>query len=465
MNRPDAAMVADARSSPGNVIPYPDQALFLALRGAGQEAVMQGLWIYEHPVDLDGVKRLHRNLFGTLLARRIEPSALPFGRHRWVSQPYTESNLDIFERPRARADLYTWADEQVELPLDPQVGPAWRLGVQPLSDGTTVVSLVASHCVVDGAGSFLAIAQASTGATHDLGLARAGSRTRWRGIREDFRQLGRDLPEVGRTLRQAVKVAVRRRSELGRSADADAVGGVEGPAVRMPTVSVFIDAAQWNARAESLGGNSFSLVAALAGKLAQRLHRVRASDGAVTLMLPVSERADLQDTGGNVVSIAHVSFDPGPVTTDLTGPRAAIREGLKKAREVPDEMVELLPLIPFLPRRGIARIADAAFGFSTDLPVSCSNFGVIPIEVTCADGTPAEYLCFRGVDRHVTAENLQRRRGIMTVTSGQIAEKMAITVISYQPRMENSPAELGDVITKTLDDFGLFGELVCDGQR
>ena len=65
----------------------------------------------------------------------------------------------------------------------------------------------------------------------------------------------------------------------------------------------------------------------------------------------------------------------------------------------------------------------------------------------------------------MTAENLQRRRGIMTVTSGQIAEKMAITVISYQPRMENSPAELGDVITKTLDYFGLFGELVCDGQR
>lgn len=465
MTRPDAAIVADARSRPGNVIPYPDQALFLALRGARQEAVMQGLWIYEHPVDLDGVKRLHRNLFGTLLARRIEPSALWFGRHRWVSQPFTESNFDIFERPRARADLYTWADEQVELPLDPQNGPAWRLGVQPLSDGTTVVSMVVSHCVADGAGSFLAIAQASTGATHDLGLPPAGSRTRRSGMRADFRQLRRDLPEVGRTLRQAVKVAARRRGELGRSdigrsADADAVHGVESPAVRMPTVSVFIDAAQWNARAESLGGNSFSLVAALAGKLAQRLHRVRASDGAVTLMLPVSERADLEDTGGNVVSIAHVSFDPGPVTTDLTGPRTAIREGLKMAREVPDEMVELLPLIPFLPRRGIARIADAAFGFSTDLPVSCSNFGVIPPEVTCADGTPAEYLCFRGVDRHATVENLARRRGVMTVTSGQIAEKMAITVISYQPRMENSPAELGTVITKTLSDFGLVGELM-----
>jgi hypothetical protein len=160
------------------------------------------------------------------------------------------------------------------------------------------------------------------------------------------------------------------------------------------------------------------------------------------------------------VSIAHVSFDPGPVTTDLTGPRTAIREGLKKAREVPDEMVELLPLIPFLPRRGISRVADAAFGFSTDLPVSCSNFGVIPPEVTRVDGTPAEYLCFRGVDRHVTAENLERRRGIMTVTSGQVAEKMAITVISYQPGMENSAAELRDAIIQTLNEFGISGELV-----
>ena len=104
---------------PDNVLPYPDQALFLALRGAGQEAVMQALWIYDHPIDLEGVKRFHRNLFGTLLARRIEPSPLPFGRHRWVSQPVTDSNFEIVATPRPRGELYLWADEQVELPLDP----------------------------------------------------------------------------------------------------------------------------------------------------------------------------------------------------------------------------------------------------------------------------------------------------------------------------------------------------------
>jgi len=460
VTRLDGPAEAAAKSDPQHVVPYPDQALFLALRGAGQEAVMQGLWIYRHPVDLDGVRRFHRNLFGTLLARRIEPSPLPFGRHRWVSQPFTDANLDLAHRPRPRDEMYTWADEQVELPLDPEWGPAWRLGVQPFDDGTTVVSLVASHCVADGAGSFMAIAQASTGATRDLGLPRAGSRTRRRAIREDLRQFRSDLPEVVRTLRRAATVAVRRRAELGRSAPHRSATGTGSRTVRMPTVSAFIDATQWDLRAESLGGNSFSLVAGFAGKLAQRLHRARVSDGAVTLMLPVSERADLEDTGGNVVSIAHVSFDPGPVTADLSGPRAAIREGLKNARDVPDEVMELLPLIPFLPRRGIARIADAAFGFTADLPVSCSNFGAMPAEVTVVDGTPAEYMCFRGVDRHVTADNLDRRRGAMTVTSGKVGEKMTITVISYQPGMENSRAELRGVMTETLKDFGLSGEIV-----
>jgi len=442
-----------------NVLPYPDQALFLALRGAGHEAVMQALWIYQHPIDLDGVKRFHRNLFGTLLARRIEPSPIPFGRHRWVAQSVTDSNLDLAERPRPRSELYTWADEQVELPLDPESGPAWRLGVQPFTDGSTAVSLVISHCVADGAGSVLACAQASTGATRDLGYPPAGSRTRWRAVREDLRQIGRDLPDIGRTIRRAVRVAAQRRGELARPGTPESTDSAGRRTVRMPSASVFIDAEQWHACAEKLGGNSFSLVAGLAGKLAQRLGRAHGPDTLVTLKFPVSDRADFEDTGGNVVSIASVSFDPSQVTFDLTGPRTAIREGLKRAREVPDEMMDLLPLVPFLPKSGIARVADAAFGFSTELPVSCSNMGAMPPAATSVDGTPAEYLSFRGVDRHVTAENLEKRRGIMTVTSGQIANKMTITVISWQPGLENSAAELHRVIADTLGEFGLSGEI------
>lgn len=449
----------DKVAYPDNVVPYPDQAMFLALRGADQEAVMQALWFYDGPVDIAGVERFHRNLYDGLFGRRIEPSALPFGRHRWVAAPRTEDNFDVYRTPRSREELFDWADEEVARPLDPERGPAWRLSVQPFTDGTTVVSLIGSHCIVDGAGAVMSCVEAVHGVKRDLNYPPAGARPRSRAIREDLRQLGRDLPEIFRTIGRFAKVAVSRRRDLTRRAAAPAVAEAARRPAHVPSASVFIDAEQWNARAESLGGNSFSLAAGFAGKLAQNLNRTRASDGAVTLMIPVNDRGDFDDTGGNVVSIANVSFDPAPVTSDLSGPRTAIREGLRQARETPAEMIELLPLIPFVPRRGIARMADVAFGFTTDLPVSCSNLGDMPADMMRVDGTPARYLCFRGVDRQVSQDTLERRGGILTLASGRVGDSMVVTVISYQPGQENTQAGLRQVISRTLGEFGLTGEI------
>src|SRR5690349_16731800 len=68
-----------------NTIDLGDQASFTGLRALGRGPLIQYTWIYEHPIDLDGLRRLHRNLgSGGLLGRRIERSPLPFGRHRWV---------------------------------------------------------------------------------------------------------------------------------------------------------------------------------------------------------------------------------------------------------------------------------------------------------------------------------------------------------------------------------------------
>ena len=62
---------------------------------------------------------------------------------------------------------------------------------------------------------------------------------------------------------------------------------------------------------------------------------------------------------------------------------------------MPDEMIELLPLIPFLPKGAIARMADAAFGFSTDFPVSCSNMGDLPRRC-CGWTAPTRSTCASG---------------------------------------------------------------------
>lgn len=439
------------------MVPYTDQALLLALRGAGQEAVIQIIWGYDHPVDLDGVAHFHRTYGRGLVGRLIERSPVPFGRHRWVSAPGPQTELQIAEHPRPRTELYDWAHEQVELPLDPERGPGWRLGVQSFTDGTSAVSLVISHTVADGGAAVASVVDAIAGAGRDLDYPPARSRTRPRAVREDLRQLAADLPEIGRTLVKAAKVATRRRGELvAPTASAPvSVGGAEF--VSTATATAVIDIAQWDARAEAIGGNSFSLVAGYTGKLAENLGRTRAADGAVTLMIPVSERADTADTGGNVVTIANVTFDPGPVAKDLSGARAAIKQGITTARQTPDEMVELLPLIPFLPRRAMARITDMTFAFSADVPVSCSNMGDIPDEILRLDGSVAERFYFRGVDRNVTREVLERRNGSLSVLSARVGGKIIIPAMFYQPGADNSRHHLREVIAQTLAEFDLTG--------
>src|SRR5690242_19853816 len=109
---------------------YIDQASFLGLRALGHGPLIQFTWLYDHPVDLDGLRRFHRNLGTGLLGRRVERSALPFGRHRWVASS-GPADLDIAAADRPRSQVWAWVDERACLPIDPEHGPQWRPGVQP----------------------------------------------------------------------------------------------------------------------------------------------------------------------------------------------------------------------------------------------------------------------------------------------------------------------------------------------
>ena len=61
--------MARAVTAPDNRLDFTDQAMFLGLRATGQEAVMQVVWIYERPIDLDGVRRFHAHIGHGLLGR------------------------------------------------------------------------------------------------------------------------------------------------------------------------------------------------------------------------------------------------------------------------------------------------------------------------------------------------------------------------------------------------------------
>ena len=302
-----------------NVLGLFDQAFFTGERVTGATGLLQCVWVYDRAIDLDGLRRFHHHLQQGRLSRRIERSPLPFARYRWVAGG-GQTDLEIVETPRPREEFDAWLREQAGTPLDAEHGPEWHLAVLPFTDGGAGVSLLISHCLTDGVGLCAALADAAHGRHDTINWPAAGSRPRWRAIREDARQTARDMPAIGRAVVAAARMA--RRSVSGRSGSTAplpstppaAFAGVDEP-ITMPTAMTFVDADAWDARARSLGGTSNSLLTAVAARLAERAGRV-AADGSVTVGMPVNERT-ADDTRANAVANVDFTVDPAVATTDL----------------------------------------------------------------------------------------------------------------------------------------------------
>lgn len=451
---PTTAVAQDNQLSPV------DQAMFCTLRAMDRDAVVQCVWLYEHPINLEGLRRFHHNLGYGLLGRRIERSPIPFARDRWVRDRWPAA-LDIDECARPRAELGDWIDNRARLRVDPERGPGWHLGIVQLTDGTTVVSLVASHCLIDGLGVVRAIADAAAGNRRELGYPPPCSRPRLRALRHDARQTIQDVPGAARALRAAVRLSRQRRH--GAAPDPIAqrhnAGGLEPDEhVAVPAVVIHIDVEDWDARAEALGGTSHHLAAGLAAKLGERLGRRRSADGAVALQVPLSDRTE-QDTRANTLSFVSVGIDPSLVTVDLTQTRAAIRKTFETLRENPEQAsptLPLAPLVPFIPRRVLKQAAEAEFAFG-DLPVASSSLGELAAMAGCPDGTPAEFAFGRGVIQRVLRGDLERAHGELSLWFLRLGGKMCITVGAYQAGVSNSKPMLRDLVSRTLGEFGLEG--------
>jgi hypothetical protein len=445
-------------AEPDNRLAFVDQALFAGQQATRQAAVIQCVWVYEHAIDFDGLKRFHHNLGRGLLGRRIERSPLPFARHRWVSD--LGPDIEIAECPRPRTELSDWADERSQLATCSEWGPGWHLGVLPLTDGSTAVSLVVSHYIIDGLGLALALAEAVLGKTRELGYPMPRSRTRRRAVVQDARQTAQGTPEVARALVAAAKMARRQWRDISRPAASQAAAISEGfgdHAVVVPVITIHIDLEDWDARAKALGATSTTLAAGLAAKLGERIGRKRAGDGAVTLQIAMSDRTE-GDTRANAMSFARVSVDPARLTTDLRGLRVAIKRALTTMRETPDESLQLLPLSPLTPKRALKRLADGV-GADPDLPVTCSNLGDLGSVVCRLDGTDAEYASARVTGLRATRQRLERAGGQLTLLSWRVCGKIGITVVGYQPGGNNTKPALRELAAQTLAEFDLIGEI------
>ena len=435
-------------------------------RVTGPKQVMQVLWVYEHPIDFDGLRRFHHNLGSSLLGRRIERSPLPFARYRWVLDR-GPSGIDVAEQARPRAEVSDWADERSQLPVDPESGPSWHLGVLPLTDGSTAVSLVISHYVLDGLGLVVTGIEAIMGNTRDLGYPPPRSRTRLRALVEDARETARQAPDIGRALVAAAKQARDHRQDIARPQPSHAPAlragdgdSVADPVVVVPTVTVLVDLADWDARAEALGGTSKTLVAGFVAKFGDHLGRRRADDHTVTLQLPISIRTE-GDMRANALSFARVSVDPTRVTTDLSDVRTEIKQALATLAETPDEEASrVASLIPFIPRRVLKRLSELEHTVLSDaLPVLCSNLGDMGSVVCHLDGSDAEFVTGRLTFQNLTRQWLERMGGLMTVQSWRLHSRIVVSIGAYQPGAENTRLAVRELAARTLDDFNLTGEI------
>ncbi|HEU4363217.1 MAG TPA: hypothetical protein VFR27_17170 [Mycobacterium sp.] len=448
-----------ATPPPDNRLSFMDQAYFSTTRATGRDGFVQCLWVYDHGINLGGLNRFRRNLGRGLLGRRIERSPLPFGRHRWIA--YQGPEIDIADDARPRADFSDWADERTQLPVDPEHGPCWHLGVLPFTDGSTAVSLVVSHCLLDGLGIGAAITDAVHGTTHDLGYPPPQSRPRLHAVLQDARETARAVPEVGRALAKAARQARDRRRNPGQAKAAPpqpvaGSGGDGGEQVVVPIITVQVDLDAWDARAKALGGMSHHLVVGFAAKLGERLGRRRPSDGLVTLQLPISERAE-NDTRALALSFVSINVDPTPVTHDLGGIRVANARAFKTQRQAPEAQVgDLAPLAMFLPKRALKQVVDAAFDYG-NLPVGCSNGGDVDPALGRPDGTDASYAAVRGGEQQVTRAYLEQTRGQLTVWTARLGGSVCITVAAYQPGATNSKPALRELAAQTLAEFDLTG--------
>lgn len=434
-----------------NVLDLVDQTFFRLGEAAG---VGQNVWVYNRAIDIDGLRRFHQHLRQGRLARRIERSPLRFGRHRWVA-PRDRDELEI-AAPRPREEFDAWLREQASIPLDAEHGPGWHLAVLPFTDGGAGVSFVVTHCLTDGIGGCLALVEAACGYDHPNNLPAAGSRQRGRAVREDARQTAHDIPAIRRALTAAVAAA--RSARRDRRGAGPAVSKPPAPIagadeiITLPTAAFFLDADEWDARAQALGGTGNTLLAGVAARLAQRVGRVGA-DGSVALALPVSERT-ADDSRANAVTMVDITVDPAPASTDLREIRATTKQALIRHREVPDERRTLLPLVPLLPERLIKRMVGVATGGATNVVVA-SNIGAAPEAANRPDGTDADYVALLSRYPGLTRAMLNQLGGIMVVHSASVHRQVFISVLAYQPGQLTSNEDLRQHVSSALNDFSL----------
>ena len=450
---------ADGAVVPLHRLAWLDQLAYELFRSTGRNQLMQCLWVYERDVDYERLEdicdRLSRNSFNRL----IEPSALPWGRPRWVKPIGRPVVLETSPEMLGRLHLMHWASEQAHKPIDPVAGPAWRLAVQRFNDGSTALSFVGSHVVLDGMGALRAI-EATISGTARPNLYLAQSARGWiKGLFSDTVQVLSDAPSSVVGLANLVVAFAQSRQfsvgKFGAKVDIAPLTQKE-KVIRLPSVTISIDSDAWDACALRLGGHSNSLLVGFTATLAAHLGRIRSSDGSASLLVPVDRRRGPGDERAIAMKLLRINVDPNGVTTSLKAINHLFMATLRNARHQPDNLLKILPAVAWLSGKTIAALANNMFSYESDLPVSCSNIGALSTELARIDGAPCDRMLTRAIDVDVTIQDLNRSNGHLVVVASRYGQLVTLCIEGCQAHpTRTTPDELRQITQRTLAEFRL----------
>lgn len=451
MNRPpeDIRFGSEPGSGSKDVLGYLDQAFFVTLRALGRQPIIYFLWLYERPLDEASVNRFNQQLAKGSLGRLLQRSPLPWGRHRWVAN-HVPAPVTWYRDEVSVEHLPEWRRALVELPLDPEYGPGWRLAVQSLQGGGAALALVVSHTIADGK----AAAQAAADAVADQSVEGDFPPPSWRWsprmvVRDGVESL-RALPGAWRAVKLLMNQPRMGSDSFAARGRGSARTGDEQSVV-LPLAQVVLDQQACERRAAQLDIKGNTLISALAVRIAFRIGRID-TQGRVELVLPVSNRIQ-GDRRGNALRAVTVLADPHKY---LGNPSALLEDirGALVSRESRDQL-SLLPLIPYLPLWMGRRFERMMHG--RGLPVGCSLFGELPPELAHPCGEATHFQIFN-LERYTTAL-LEQQRGGMLLIGFRLGGKVLLSIVGQVPNKVTTSAELLPHVHAALKDLGLDGHV------
>ena len=433
--------------------------LFLRMHhGIGYPVYNQFLWWFDETVQRVDLEKLRDNLSGGLLARRVVSSTVPTARARWVASNVSHS-LDFHPHFIESTEVSAWADGCIDDDIDPETGLGWRLAAAPLTDGGTVLSLVASHMVADGGALIAAFAAANSPSVHprsvptEDGIAAIGS-----DLRDAVGQVRSVAGWLVNTAASALPIPTRSgpgivvpRSQPTRSQPT--AGAVDADWVS-PHAVAEVDAGTWKAAAQRWGGTSNSLFIAVLTAASGQAGRASIGDS-VQWSLPVSDRT-VDDTRSNATKIVKIEV---PVADAADRDLSTIRKiskaaftafAARQAAGLPPAGISQA-LVQMLPDAVVARVPqprDGAEGLA-------SNLGALPEVFTTVAGIGARAVSGRATFAGADAAFARSLDGGLTAWLCETGASVTVTVHAMDPDRFVDDLALRDHLAEALGRWEL----------